>query len=377
VHPLPQYDAVALPRFAEVWEVLRDLESFSIAGGPVFVREELLRPARLEDRNPADPDLSFSMWDPPLHSRIRQVMGPPFRPRAAASLEPRVRALARERLAEHVGAGGFDVARDYAAPVVVTVACEILGLPPEEALGLAASVNRSARRDEARAGQTEDGAAAQAELGAFAVEQVAARRRRGPDGACVVDQLLRAEVGGRALDDVQIATQLVTLLVGGTETLPKLLAGGARELARAPEQRAALVRDPALAPDAFEEIVRHQGVLQSIGRTALRPVRIGGDEGVELRRGQRVFLLLQSANRDEREFSEPDRFDITRRASRHVGFGHGQHHCIGMHVARVEGRVLLEELVMRVPEYEVMETECVRPPSEFQLGYTSLPIRFG
>ena len=129
VHPLPQYDAVALPRFGEVWQVLCDLESFSIAGGPVFVREQLLRPARLEDHDPADPNLSFSMWDPPLHSRIRQLMSPPLRPRAAAMLEPRVRALARERLDELVGAGRLDVARDYAAPVVVTVACEVLGFP--------------------------------------------------------------------------------------------------------------------------------------------------------------------------------------------------------------------------------------------------------
>lgn len=96
-----------------------------------------------------------------------------------------------------------------------------------------------------------------------------------------------------------------------------------------------------------------------------------------LRAGQRVFLLLQSANRDEREFAEPDRFDIDRAAPRHVGFGYGQHHCIGVHVARLEGRVLLEELLARVPEYEVVEADVERPPSEFQIGYTALPIRFG
>ena len=85
---------------------------------------------------------------------------------------------------------------------------------------------------------------------------------------------------------------------------------------------------------------------------------------------------MQSANRDEREFAEPDEFDIERETERHVGFGHGQHHCIGIHVARLEGRVLLQELMAHIPEYEVVEEEALRPPSEFQLGYTVLPIRF-
>jgi cytochrome P450 len=373
VHPLPLYDAIALPRFAEVWEVLCDLESFSLFEGPVFVREQLLKPAVLERSERVDLGITFSMWDPPVHSEIRQVMSPPFRPRFVAKLDWYVRQLARERLDALIDQGRFDVARDYTAPIVVMVACEILGFPPEEGPALVSIVNRSARRDEGRAGQTEDGMAAQAELGVFAVAQVAARRGRSVAEPRVVDHLLAAEIDGRRLDDVQVATQLVTLLVGGTETLPKIVAGGTRELALAPDQRAALARDPSRSADAFEEMIRHQGVLQSVGRTAKRPVEVGG---VRLHAGQRIFLLLQSANRDEREFREPDRFDIARGAHRHVGLGHGQHHCIGSHVARLEGRVLFEELLARVPEYEVVEEEAVRPPSEFQLGYTSLPIRF-
>lgn len=373
-HPLPQYDAVALPRFKEVWGVLQDMESFSIAEGPVFVRETLLKPARLERRNPVNLGVSFAMWDPPMHSHIRQVMSPPFRPRFVAALEGRIRNLAREQLDRLVPQGRFDLARDYAAPVVVRVACDVLGFPAEEGPALVSIVNRSARRDDGRAGQTADGVAAQAELGAFAMARVAERRLQSVSEPRVVDALLAAELDGRPLDDVEIATQLTTLLVGGTETMPKIVAGGMRELARDPAQRAALVAQPDLAAAGFEEMVRHQGVLQSIGRTAKHPVEVGGER---LRAGQRVFLLLQSANRDEREFVDPDRFDIHRAAPRHVGFGHGQHHCIGTHVARLEGRVLLQEFLARVPEYDVIEAEAVRPPSEFQLGYTSLPIRFG
>ncbi len=116
-----------------------------------------------------------------------------------------------------------------------------------------------------------------------------------------------------------------------------------------------------------------KGVLQSVGRTALVDVEVGGEC---VRRGQRLFLLLQSANRDARAFPDPDRFDIRRRPQRHVGFGFGPHHCIGIHLARLEGRVLLEELLARVPAWTVDEGAVERPPSEFQIGYTSLPIEF-
>jgi cytochrome P450 len=300
-------------------------------------------------------------------------MRPPLQPRSIASLEERVRELARGRLDALAPQGRFDVARDYTAPVVVMVACEILGFPSEQGPALASIVNRSSKRADGRPGQSEDGLMAQRELLAFAIAQVAARRKQAVHERRVIDHLIAEEIDGRGLTDAQIATQLITLLVGGTETLPKILAGGARELGLAPEQRLALAANPARAAVAFEEMVRHQGVLQTIGRTARRPVEIAG---ARLRAGQRVFLLLQSANRDAREFADPDRFDSARSPTRHVGFGHGQHHCIGIHAARLEGRVLLQELLGRVPEYEVIEAETLRPPSDFQLGYSSLPIRF-
>jgi cytochrome P450 len=372
VHPLPQYDAVALPRFAEVWEVLNDLETFSVVEGPVFVRDQLLKPSPLRQSDPVNNiDGSFAMWDPPLHTQIRKVMRPSLQPRWVASLEDRVRELARARLDELVPQGRFDVAREYTAPVVVMVACEILGFPSEEGPALVSIVNRSSQRVEGHSGQSDDGRVAQAELAAFAIAQVRARRKKTIIEKRVVDYLIEGEIGGRKLTDEQIAIHLISLLVGGTETLPKVLAGGVRELGMAPDQRCALVADPTRAADGFEEMVRHQGVLQSIGRTLTRPVEIAG---TKLRAGQRIFLLLQSANRDAREFPDPDRFDMTRRPLRHVGFGRGQHHCIGIHAARLEGYVLLQEFLARVPDYEVLEAEALRPPSDFQLGYTSLPV---
>lgn len=375
-HPLPQYHGFALPRFAEVWQVLEDLESFSVAEGPVFAKERVSRPAEPSRLGTADRSATFAAWDPPLHTRIRQLLGGPLRRSRIRALEPELRRLARERLDALAPEGGFDVVSDYAGPVSAMIACRVVGFPAERGPALVSIIRRSALRDPEASGLTPDGANANAELGAFAFEQIARRRELGGADAeptSVMERLLTEELDGAPLDAAEIATHLVTLIVGGSETVPKLVAGGLRELWRASDQRAQLVRDPGLAPGAFEEVIRHQGVLQSIGRTALRDVEIGGRR---IERGQRLFLLLQSANRDEREFPDGERFDIHRAAPRHVGLGHGQHHCIGSHVARLEGQVLLCELLARFPDYEVDESGAWRPPSEFQLGYSALPIRF-
>src|SRR5262249_13172948 len=151
------------------------------------------------------------------------------------------------------------------------------------------------------------------------------------------------------LSDDEIVDQLVTLFIGGTETLPKVVAGGTYELWRQPDARAEVATDPAAATPAFEEMLRHQLPLPFVGRTLLVDATIGGEP---MRAGQRVVLLLISANRDGTEFENPDRFDVTRRMERHLGLGHGSHVCIGAHVARLEGVVLTRELLARFPRYE-------------------------
>jgi cytochrome P450 len=374
VYPLPQYDGFALSRFEDVWQVISDRVHFTIVEGPVFFPPVVSVPFEASRLPPYDPRRSFASWDPPIHTQLRARIHKSFTPRAAARLEADARRIARDRLRELAPRGRFDVVRDLASPVAVTLSCLALGVPEEDGPHLVELSNLSARREEDRAGMTEQGVAAQAQIHEH-IHGCVTRRRAGTAPAVprVMDALLETELDGHRLSDVEIAIQLTTLLVGGSETVPKITAGGVRELAQAPEQRAALAKDPGLLAGAFEEIVRHQGVLQSVGRTALEPVEVAG---VSLTPGQRLFLLLQSANRDEREFSDPDRFDIRRRPERHLGFGHGPHHCPGAHLARMEGRVLLDELLRCIPEWEVDPDSIERPPSEFQIGFTSLSITF-
>ena len=373
VAPLPEYDAYALTRFDDVWRVLTDRDRFSIVEGPVFHRQVLLQ----HHDGPPDttvgrPLPTFSMLDPPAHTQVRQALLGPFRPRAVTPLEPTVRALARARLDALRDRETFDVRHDYASPVAAQIAALQLGFPIEDAELLVAWVNAFVERDPDVAGITEAGQAAHLELQEYLVELVAERRATSGDGPPdLVDDLCAYSGAHGPLDDTEIAIQLATLFIGGSETLPKTVAGGCYELWRAPEQRAVLVADPATAARAFEEMLRHQLPLQFVGRTLLVDREVAG---VAMRAGQRVVLLLICANRDEHEFADPERFDAARVMERHLGFGHGVHVCIGAHVARLEGVVLVQELLARHPAYEVDEAGMAREVSEFHVGWARMPI---
>jgi cytochrome P450 len=370
VHPLPQYDAFALPRFAEVWQILRERDRISIHDGPIFARERMLAAnVAPPSRAPARPMPSFSMVDPPTHTRLRRALVPPFVPGAVATLESAVRAQTREVLDVLVPQGSFDAVHDLASPVATVTMCRILGLPAAEHPATVELVHRQMRRAPGTSGMSDDGRAAQAALHASITAFVAEARGR----HALVDALVAAGAAdGEPLTDAEVAVQLGTLLVGGVETLPKIVAGGLLRLHRDPDQRAALVADPSLVGNGFEEIMRTEAVLQWVGRTLFVDLDVAG---TRMRAGQRVFLLLVSANHDEREFADPERFDVRRPFPRTLVFGHGTHFCIGAHVARLEGRVLLEEVLARIPDYGVDTTGIEKTPSEFQVGYVTMPVR--
>jgi cytochrome P450 len=373
VAALPEYDAFALTRFDDVWTVLTDRDRFSIFEGPVFHRQALLRhhdgpPPTAVPR----PLPTFSMLDPPAHTQVRQALLGPFRPRAVAPLEPSVRELARARLEALADRDSFDVRHDYASPVAAQVAALQLGFPVEDAELLVGWVNTFVERDPDVPGISAAGQAAHAELDAYLVELVAERRATRGDGPTdLIDDLCAYAGAHGPLDDDEIATQLATLFIGGSETLPKTVAGGCYELWRAPDQRAGLVANLSAVPNAFEEMLRHQLPLQFVGRTVTVDTEVAG---VPMGAGQRVVLLLICANRDEREFTEPESFDPRRAMDRHLGFGHGVHVCIGAHVARLEGVVLVQELLARFPHYEVVEAGLSREVSEFHVGWARMPV---
>ena len=373
MYRLEQYDAWALPRFEQVWQVAQDRDNFSIVEGPVFGREKLLRPnAGAPDTTPRHPVPSFAAIDPPLHTQLRQRMYPSFTPRACRDLAGEVDEMVQHRLDALAGVDRFDVVADFAGPVAVISTLRFLGLPLIDAEALRRLINTSTTRDPGTPGQSEAGLAAHLELRRYLTDVIAHRRAASGGAGDVIDRLLSfTNADGEPFSDDEIAVQMSTLLVGGGETLPKIIAGGLLQLDAHRDQRAQLLDDPGLVPQAFDEMVRLEGVLQFVGRTLIRDTSIGGQP---VYAGQRVLLLLQSANRDEAEFSEPDTFSIHRAIPRQVGFGHGVHFCIGAHAARLVGVALLRGLLRRYPDHCPDRDAATRPPSEFQIGWTSLPI---
>ena len=363
VYRLEQYDTWALSRFEQVWEVLEDRERFSIVEGPVFSRERLLTPNAGPPPLPDGPLTSFSMIDPPRHTRYRQALRRSFTPRRADTVAPAITDLVSAQLERLAGTGRFDVVEDYAGPVSTTSTLWFLGLPEADAAWLRRRATDSVRRAPGQPGITAAGAAARDEVHAYLLDHV--QRAPGP----LASDLLAVGVGDQA-----VAVQLGTVLVGGIETLPKIIAGALVRLSAAPEQLAVLRDDPTVLAGAFEEIVRLEGVLQFVGRTLLTDTVIAGQP---MTAGQRVMLLLQSANRDEREFVDPERFDVRRVIPRHVGFGYGTHFCIGIHAARTTGVALLRGFLDRFPAFDVDLDGAERPPSEFQIGWTRMPVVVG
>ncbi len=374
-HPayfMPQYDSWVFSRFEDVWNGLMDRENFSESEGMVFTREKLLVHHR---GNPPphqiDPvKASFLFLDPPIHTRFRQVLAGPFLKGNIAKREAEITQVTRARLQELLPLGRFDLNSDFASYVSIVMVCRVLGLQLDDPFKIAEAVNRLVARDPAPGSQP-------IELAAITVREFLhgeiTRRRQGkgpPSPA--IDALIERDTIGRALTDEEIAADLNGILVGGTETLPKIVSAGLLELASRPDQLAEVRANmPESIVPAFEEMLRYNAPAQWFGRTVVNPITLGG---ADLLPGQRVILLLASANRDPREFDDPDAFIWNRKVRRLISFGMGPHFCIGIHLARLEGQVILREFLNAVQEYSVHPELGHWPVSEFQIGWTCLPV---
>ena len=359
---LERYDCFFLSRFQDVWEAVSD-PRFSHRLGTNS--QDLLVGVR--------PHRALSSLVPPEHTALRSRLAPAFTPRAANALEPRARGFVRGLLDAADPERDLDVVRDLARRLSARMAFLLLGLPEEDADAQAAQVEVAFDRARGVAGPTATAFAAQERLRAYLAAQVEARRRR-PGPGDLLDRLLAFEWEGRRLPDEELVANLYLLVIGGTETLPKVFAGAVHQLWLHPGQRAELAAHPELADDAFQEALRTEMPTLMLGAIAEQAVELRG--GTKLRAGQKVMHLWVSANHDEREFPDPMRFDIHRRAPRILSFNHARHRCLGAHVARMEGRVLLQELLARAPRYEALPERAERLRSEFFRGFASLPIRF-
>jgi len=367
------YDTFFLSRFEDCWQFLSSVDgTFGSPEGTVMEQGTLLsRNIGTVAEPPSEPLVSLR-FSSPVYEEVRQAHGRPFRPGSIRGLEEFIRATARAQLDALIARGRFDLTQDYGGIVAATTMCHMLHIPVSEAKHLLDTVNASTRTDDETGGFD---FMAMFEACADILEPVVrSRRASGWDGSwATMDGMFDYRFAGRELSDREVAYNLECVLIGGTETLPKIVAHGLLELVRHPDQlaevRANLNENCATA---LEEMNRFCGPAQWFGRTALRDTMLAGQE---VKTGQRVVYLLQSAARDPREYGDDaSAFRWNREIKRSLAFGRGQHFCIGVHLARLEGRILLEEFLSRVTDYEIDEANAVRLPSSFQWGFNVLPV---
>lgn len=354
----------AVSRYDDVVAALRNPRVFSSAA---------FRAMWMPDWLPQNPiGTSIVTADPPEHTRLRGLVSRPFEPRAVTRLEQRVRTFAHD-LAEGLGqVDEVDFVAEFAAPVPSCVIAEILGLDLAlhknfkrwgDAIANITPVTPAEYRDNVRASV--------AEMETY-LRQVIAARRAQPQEDLVSDLLAPGE-DGQTLTDEEVLAMLFLVLPAGFETAMNLLAHSLRLLSQRPDVLALLRENPARIPTFIEEMLRFEPPVHTILRFAMADSSVAG---TPIPAGSMVALLLGSANRDERRFADPDRFDMARDQSRHIAFGHGIHFCIGAALARLEARVAIEEIVKRYDQITPVPGELSWNYAITVRGPTKLPLRF-
>jgi cytochrome P450 len=311
--------------------------------------------------------------NPPTHTRLRGLLSRAFTPRRVEALRPRIRAIAHALLDRVCTTGRADLVADFAHELPIIAICEMLAIPEGDHarfidwstdLSLAFSLDMPPERRE----RVERALLA---LYAYADELLAARRARPGDD--LLSALIAAEEAGDRLSERELKALTVNLLLAGHDTTRSLLSIGAWVLLSHPEALARLRTHRERIPAAIEEILRLEPVAEGVARQSLEPLEVGG---VRIEPGERLFLSLLSANRDARQFSDPDRFEPARGDNRHLSFGRGLHFCLGAALARAEAQeafdVLLERLVALEPGIRTARWQ----PFTANRRIESLPVRF-
>jgi len=352
----------ALSRFEDCWNALIDWKQFSSASGPSL---------ELSGRGE---DFSLIGIDPPRHTLLRNIISRGFTPRRIAELEPRIRQMARGHLDEVATRGEFEFQSALGARLPMGIICDLVGIPIEMGPQICDWANESLHREPGQAEPPPAAAAADEALRGYLRELLEEKRDRNSED--LVGELLRAEVriDGRPerLSDDDIVAFLNLLAAAGNETTTKLLGSAIVLLAAHPEQRDRLVADKHRISGAIEEILRYESPSQNTGRVTTSEMVL---HDTRIPSGSRVVILTGAACRDEREYPDPDRFDTERSFERAIFFGHGQHVCLGKALARLEARVVLEEMLGRYPDYLVDPSGLVPTRQAHVRGYSAVPVR--
>ena len=312
---------------------------------------------------------SMINFDAPEHTKRRRLVGAGFTPRRVADHEPFLRRAVNSLIDNVIDNGRCDIVRDIATPLPMLMIGELMGLPSEDNDKLLHWSDLFATGGEEIRSEVEH---AVVEWNDYIMTKV--HERRGGDGQDLVSLVVNAEWEGQRLSDIDVMFETMLVLVGGDETTRHVISGGVAALLQHSDQMARLRSDPSLLPTAIEEMLRWSTPVRNMNRTATTDVDVNG---MHIREGDRVLLLYPSANRDERVFTDPHRFDVGRTPNDHVAFGaYGRHHCLGAPLARLELRIMFEELLRRLDHIELDTDHIPWRRGNFVLGPNSVPVTF-
>jgi cytochrome P450 len=348
-------------KHADVVHVAREPKLFSASEGGVM----------LENLEPAQLDMMRNMllaMDPPRHVDYRRPIAPRFKARVIAGMEHQIRSICREIMATAGEQGDVEFVHDVTSALPSRVIGQLMGLPVDDLpfIHRLAEMNTSGQD----ADYVADVSQGTIDMAMYAIEFAAVRRKE-PPREDLTTLLLETDFNGQYMTDVDFGSFFVQLVTAGNDTTKTMLSSGLRTLLDHPDQLADLRADPGLVPGAVEEILRYDNPLHYFRRTATADTEL---RGVEIAAGDKVVMFYTSANRDEDVFDDPQRFDIRRSPNPHLSFGIAEHFCLGVHLARLEGRVFFEELLATFPAIELTGAP-VRIRSNLNNGLKALPVK--
>ena len=336
-----EHDFWTLSRFADVLQALKQPGVYSSAQGIAIGTRDQMTTA-IE---------TMITMDPPRHTRMRALVNRAFTPRRIAALTPRILEVTSSLIDACLEQRRFDLVDDFAAPLPTIVIAELLGVPTEDQKMFKERSNALVNRTRGPGDSPDPSLMAPVlELVQY-LNAVYDERRQEPRDD-LMSALLAAEIDGQKLTQSELTGFALLLLIAGNETTTNLLGNGIQLLHDHPDQRERLVADPESIPTAIEEFLRYESPIPGLARTLTEDVEFRGHA---FRKGQQVMLLYGSANRDERQFDNPDVLDTSRPATQHLAFGFGAHFCLGASLARLEARIGFEQLLARIPDYRLLE----------------------
>jgi cytochrome P450 len=358
-----RYSFFALSRFADVERCSVDWQTYSSAKGTLL---------ELIESGMEIPPGSIIFEDPPEHDLHRGLLSRVFTPKKMAAIEPKVREFCARSLDPLVGAGGFDFIADLGAEMPMRTIGMLLGIPEQDQEAIRDQIDTGLRLTEA---EPPDMQARLAEGNQSVFEEYIDWRARHPSDD-LMTEMLEAEYEDengelRRLSREEVLGYVGLIAAAGNETTTRLIGWTGKVLAEHPDQRREIVEDRSLVPAAIEELLRYESPSPVQARYMTADAE---HHGQVVPAGSTMLLLTGSGNRDDRKFPDGDRFDIHRALDHHLAFGYGVHFCLGAALARLEGRVALDEVLTRFPEWDVDSGNAVQARTSTVRGWEKLPV---